>query len=186
MKIVRMDGHYDCGAAVLATVLGLKTTRAVYPMLGYDPNDADKDGYGTCEEELTGVLTTCGLRYTRWASLEYLSASVDMTVEAMCRRVKLPTERELHCKLELHKGTSIVSVPKFGSATYTPGHWLVVHSGTVYDPANGSGRYIGAAKSLPICTVLLIDLPKAVRKSARVPSEDEAVESDWAGGLRVN
>lgn len=159
MNLINMDGKFDCGAAVLAMTLGLQGARSVYPMLGYDPNDTDAAGVGVSEEELLGVLATCHIGYTRFISLECMACAQGVPVAGIARRVKVPSEHELQCRLAAHKGLSIVSVPKLGDTSYVPGHFVLVEGNVVYDPALKK-RYIGDAYSLPVCSVIFLQQPK--------------------------
>lgn len=164
MKLITMDGAYDCGAAVLAMALGLKSAQSAYPMLGYDPNEGDGMGVGVCEPEVLAILDTCQMSYRVSTSLECLVFMQKVSKnykDTVARRSKLFTSKQLGSMLMQRKGGAIVSVPDVCKQVYSPDHYVFVHNGQVYDPSRGVARYIGDAYSLPICSVIFIERQKS-------------------------
>jgi len=152
MRIVKMEGSADCGAACLAMALGLRKSSDVYPILGYDPNIVNPQGVS--DVEAISVLTLFG-RTTQYVHpRESSSASWGASMEELEMRVHLPTRKKIQARLgSMLTGCALVGVPSLND----PGqlHFVFCFKGEIYDPSNAK-VYHGSANSLPVDTVIFI------------------------------
>jgi hypothetical protein len=140
--LIKQQAPHDCGAACVATVLGMRTAEQAYKFFGSRMDAIEFDGVS--DAELMQVLNTMDITYRYYATAWTLPAGNN-----------LPTSRQLASKMNADVTCMyIAGVPSLN--TKGSWHFVVVYKGEIYDPSTKK-TYNGTADILdPVCVIQIL------------------------------